>query len=78
MCGIAGFWDDSGAFTADRMRDTLKDMTDWLAHRGPDDEGAYIGDEAGIAIGHRRLSIVDISPLGHQPMVSASGRFVLA
>jgi asparagine synthase (glutamine-hydrolysing) len=53
-------------------------MTDTLIHRGPDDSGSWIDPEAGIALGHRRLAIVDLSPEGHQPMVSADGRYVVA
>ena len=52
-------------------------MSATLAHRGPDDEGVWMDPAAGIAMGHRRLSIVDLSPAGHQPMVSASGRYVI-
>jgi asparagine synthase (glutamine-hydrolysing) len=52
-------------------------MTDALAHRGPDDSGAWIDSAAGIALGHRRLSIVDLSPHGHQPMHSACGRYTI-
>jgi asparagine synthase (glutamine-hydrolysing) len=52
-------------------------MTDPIAHRGPDDQGAWIDAEAGVGLGHRRLSIVDLSPLGHQPMVSNNGRYVI-
>ena len=48
-----------------------------LQHRGPDDEGVWIDAEAGVSFVHRRLSIVDLSPAGHQPMVSADGRFVI-
>ncbi|AKR57780.1 asparagine synthase [Devosia sp. H5989] len=76
MCGIAGFFDRRSA-SPDSMRQTLKAMTDRLVHRGPDDEGQWVDAESGIALGHRRLSIVDLSPAGHQPMVSASGRYVI-
>lgn len=56
----------------------IAQMTDVIAHRGPDDQGAWIDSEAGIALGHRRLSILELSPLGHQPMASVSDRYVLA
>jgi asparagine synthase (glutamine-hydrolysing) len=52
-------------------------MADALHHRGPDDSGVWVDDSAGLAFGHRRLSIIDLSPLGHQPMVSRSGRTIL-
>jgi asparagine synthase (glutamine-hydrolysing) len=63
MCGIAGLsWEDEGC---------LRRMTDALAHRGPDDHGLRVGD--GFSIGHRRLSILDLSPAGHNPMPNEDG-----
>ncbi|EIJ36607.1 asparagine synthase (glutamine-hydrolyzing) [Thiothrix nivea] len=59
------------------MHSNLHRMTSTLAHRGPDDSGLWIDREAGIALGHRRLAILDLSPEGHQPMASASGRYTL-
>ena len=72
MCGLAGFL---GRHFADADR-RVTAMTDAILHRGPDSGGAWSDAEAGIALGHRRLSIVDLSPAGHQPMTSASGRWV--
>ncbi len=76
MCGISGFLSPV-AFDPETARATLARMTDSLAHRGPDDAGAWLDADAGIALGHRRLSIVDLSAHGHQPMVSACGRHVM-
>ena len=53
-------------------------MADTVRHRGPDDSGVWADEGAGIALGHRRLSILDLSPAGHQPMASAGGRYVIA
>jgi asparagine synthase (glutamine-hydrolysing) len=78
MCGFAGFLDRSVATSADDLRATVTGMADTLRRRGPDDGGAWVDATAGIALGFRRLAIVDLSPEGHQPMVSASGRFVIA
>ena len=75
MCGIAGFL--SAGTGADTLRAVSGSMAATIAHRGPDDSGVWIDENAGIALAHRRLSIVDLSPAGHQPMVSTSGRFVL-
>ncbi|PIF76981.1 asparagine synthase (glutamine-hydrolysing) [Variovorax sp. 54] len=75
MCGFSGFlgnWNDVA--TPDAV---LRRMTDAIAHRGPDSDGHWFDEAAGIAMGHRRLAIVDLSPAGAQPMVSASGRWVL-
>src|SRR5690348_11808129 len=68
MCGIAGI------FSASRIdRSVLEGMTRAIAHRGPDDSGLWIDEEVGVGLGHRRLSIVDLSPAGHQPMRSWDG-----
>jgi asparagine synthase (glutamine-hydrolysing) len=75
MCGIAG------CLGPPEHRDALEAqvaaMTNRLRHRGPDDDGTYVDPTRGIALGHRRLSVVDRSPTGHQPMASACGRYVL-
>lgn len=76
MCGIAGVW--LHPTVAVGRRDVIESMTSALQRRGPDDAGTLYEQAAPIAFGHRRLSIVDLSPHGHQPMVSASGRFVIA
>lgn len=76
MCGIAGFigsrdtWRDAGQ--------SVQRMCDAIAHRGPDDSGMWLDEQSCIAFGHRRLSIVDLSKHGHQPMMSADGRFVIS
>ncbi len=72
MCGLAGFL---GRDFADGDR-RVTAMTDAIVHRGPDSGGSWTDADAGIALGHRRLSIVDLSPAGHQPMAAASGRYV--
>ena len=76
MCGIAGIYRPGGLERGDAERHVWA-MARALAHRGPDDEGAWADAEAGIALGHRRLSIVDLSPLGHQPMASSCGRWLI-
>ena len=75
MCGIIGIFGHTHDF--DLMR-VAKDMTDSLVHRGPDDDGVWVDDEARIAFGHRRLSVLDLSKEGHQPMMSKDGRYVMA
>lgn len=76
MCGIAGFWQrpDSDAQT---LGDRARRMIDTLHHRGPDDEGIWLAPEAGVALGFRRLAILDLSPLGHQPMTSVEQRYTV-
>ena len=76
MCGIAGVLNSSAAARPRLERDG-RAMADSLAHRGPDDSGLWSDLEAGIVLMHRRLSIVDLSSAGHQPMTSADGRFVI-
>lgn len=78
MCGIAGFLRTARAGSRNEMELTVSLMRDRLHHRGPDDAGAWVDEQRGIALGHRRLSIVDLSPAGHQPMHSVCGRYVLA
>lgn len=76
MCGIAGFWRDR---EADGDHEALIDaMTLALAHRGPDAKGRWLDPSQGLALGHRRLSIRDLSASGDQPMLSSDGRYVIA
>lgn len=77
MCGIVGFW----SFRDDVLRcsqDILDAMADAVTHRGPDDDGVWFNTDGGIGLGHRRLSIIDRSEGGRQPMHSADERYVLA
>jgi asparagine synthase (glutamine-hydrolysing) len=77
MCGLAGFVEVRGGGQQAALEALASQMADALQHRGPDDKGVWADPEAGIALGHRRLSILDLSPAGHQPMFSPSGRFVI-
>jgi asparagine synthase (glutamine-hydrolysing) len=72
MCGIAGI-----LTTGIVAEESVRAMADALAHRGPDDQGVWIDGQAGIGIGHRRLSVIDLSEAGHQPYHSRCGRYVL-
>lgn len=74
MCGLVGLFCQTGLASAD---DEVKRMARKLVHRGPDDSGAWVDELSGIALAHRRLAIVDLSPAGRQPMLSASGRWVI-
>ena len=76
MCGFAGLITEAGSDSED-LRTRVHRMNAQLFHRGPDDEGSWIDANAGVALGFRRLSIQDLSPLGAQPMESHSGRFVV-
>lgn len=73
MCGIAGLIHLNGEPVSPVI---LKKMTDAIAHRGPDGEGQWI--EGNVGIGHRRLAIIDLSPAGHQPMITGDHRYVLS
>lgn len=76
MCGLVGLWKLSGDL--DETVTTVREMSDALKHRGPDDFGIWQDPVTRIVLGHQRLSILDLSDAGHQPMLSASGRFVIA
>src|SRR6185437_12203804 len=78
MCGIAGVLDRRAQSAAETLRAQAVAMADSLAHRGPDGEGVWLDPQAGIALAHRRLAIIDLSPAGRQPMVSANGRYVVS
>ena len=75
MCGIAGVWSDRRS--PFELRGIVDGMTGRLAHRGPDSDGAWVDPMSGVALGHRRLAIIDLSPAGRQPMASRCGRYVI-
>ena len=75
MCGFCGFLSQS---PERGMEAVVRRMNDTIVHRGPDGDGVWVDEAAGIALAHRRLAIVDLSPLGRQPMESANGRWVIA
>ena len=76
MCGIAGFV-AANRLNADAMPLAIR-MAGTLIRRGPDDGGAWVDEDCGVALAHRRLSILDLSPEGHQPMPSVDGRYVIS
>lgn len=78
MCGISGFLDRSQRSGNQELQATALEMVNTLRHRGPDDCGTWTDPECGIALAHRRLSILDLSPEGHQPMRSVCGRYVIS
>src|SRR5947209_9827193 len=75
MCGIAGFWQSKAG--EENPREILERMGATLAYRGPDDSGIHYDSSSGLGFAFRRLSIIDLSPEGHQPMSSASGRYTI-
>ncbi len=72
MCGIAGCLSQARVSETD-----VKRMAEQLEHRGPDDSGVWVDERAGVALSHQRLSILDLTPAGHQPMESPSNRYVI-
>jgi asparagine synthase (glutamine-hydrolysing) len=76
MCGIAGLWLSEQA-DATRLGDRVSRMNDALYHRGPDGGDVWLDEQEGIALGQRRLAIIDLSDAGKQPMHSANGRYVM-
>lgn len=77
MCGFAGFLDPKLTRSDERLTALVRDMNCAITPRGPDSAGEWTDAYAGIALGHRRLSIMDLSPAGNQPMLSACGRYVI-
>ncbi len=77
MCGLTGFINASGHRGGQDLAATVTGMARTLEHRGPDDRGIWVDNDVGVALGHTRLSIVDLSVNGRQPMVSESGRYVI-
>ncbi len=78
MCGIAGIYTFDHKPDRDYLNQNIKDMTSAIKTRGPDSDGVWQDVDAPIALGHRRLSILDLSPAGHQPMESNSGRYMIS
>ena len=75
MCGIAGVWGKSREEIY--LTQLINCMTDKISYRGPDARGSWVDLESGLVLGHRRLSVVDLSSEGAQPMVSSCGRYVV-
>lgn len=77
MCGIAGIFDLTHSMGKEKLIEVVRQMGDQLTHRGPDDSGIWINEANGVALVHRRLSIIDLSAAGHQPMISHCGRYII-
>ena len=76
MCGISGLWEQT-AGSAEALEAIGRAMSRSLSHRGPDADGVWSDAAVSLVLSHRRLSILDLSPEGAQPMMSASGRYVI-
>lgn len=77
MCGIAGIYTFGQRYQADELRRRVEAMDATLRHRGPDSTAVWVDAETGIGLGHTRLAIRELSPLGDQPMISSCRRFVI-
>jgi asparagine synthase (glutamine-hydrolysing) len=77
MCGIVGFWHPRSSLGSDALSGLARKMASTIDHRGPDGDGVWVDPAAGIALGHRRLAIIDLSAAAAQPMESGNGRFVI-
>jgi asparagine synthase (glutamine-hydrolysing) len=78
MCGIAGFFSPTLTQSQGRLSQTVRPMAFAIRHRGPDDAGAWVDTSAGLALGHARPAILDLSADVHQPMVGVSDRYAIA
>ena len=78
MCGIAGFLELERRPGTQELEAIAGAMAAKLAHRGPDAHGVFVDADAGVGFGHTRLSIIDLSPAGRQPMLDSDQRFVLS
>ena len=76
MCGISGIIYPK--LSGSLLRSNITKMTESIRHRGPDDSGVWIDESVGLGLGHRRLSILDLSEFGSQPMCSSSGRYIIS
>ncbi len=77
MCGITGFLSPAATLSTPELEATVRRMAESISYRGPDDSAEWADEACGIALGFRRLAILDLSPTGRQPMTSASGRYVI-
>ncbi|MDS1140061.1 asparagine synthase (glutamine-hydrolyzing) [Pusillimonas sp. SM2304] len=75
MCGLTGF---HAPTASDALHSTARHMADALTHRGPDDAGVWADEPCGLVLAHRRLSVLELSAAGHQPMLSSDQRYVIA
>ena len=77
MCGIVGFISNS-SYNSDKLIDIVSSMSKVISHRGPDDSGVWSDESFNITLAHQRLSILDLSNAGHQPMLSPSERYIVS